>query len=79
MVRVWAGLEARAADDVPILGDVSGVDGLLLATGFSGHGFALSPYIGVLLAELATTGKTPIPIDDLALARFQTGGDRVSA
>jgi sarcosine oxidase subunit beta len=79
VMRVWAGLEARAADDVPILGDVSGIDGLLVATGFSGHGFALSPYIGVLLAELATTGQTPIPIDDLALTRFQTGGTHVSA
>jgi sarcosine oxidase subunit beta len=70
VVRVWAGLEGRAADDVPILGPVPGVDGLLVAAGFSGHGFALAPYIGVLLAELALTGATPIPIDDLALTRF---------
>jgi sarcosine oxidase subunit beta len=79
VVRVWAGLEARAADDVPILGGVPGVDGLLVATGFSGHGFALSPYIGVLLAELATTGQTPLPIDELELRRFEDGGGHVGA
>ena len=79
VVRVWAGLEARTADDVPILGCVEGLDGLLLATGFSGHGFALSPYIGVLLAELATTGRTPIPLDELALTRFTARSQHATA
>ncbi len=73
IVRVWAGLEAEAEDFVPILGQ-SPLDGLLLATGFSGHGFALSPYIGVLLAELAATGTTPIPLDGLTLDRFAPSG-----
>lgn len=73
VVRVWSGLEARAADDVPILGPLPGMEGLLLATGFSGHGFALSPYIGVLLAELTTTGAAPMPIDALTIERFADG------
>jgi sarcosine oxidase subunit beta len=70
VVRVWAGLEAETEDVVPILGAVPGVDGLLLATGFSGHGFALAPYIGVLLADLIASGATAIPLDELSLARF---------
>ena len=69
VVRVWAGLEAEADDFVPVLGR-SPVDGLLIATGFSGHGFALAQYVGVLLAELAATGTTPIPLDGLTLDRF---------
>jgi len=73
VVRVWAGLEAEAEDFVPVLG-ATPLDGLLIATGFSGHGFALSPYIGVLLAELAATGTTPIPLDGLTLDRFQHSG-----
>ncbi len=68
--RVWAGLEAKAADVVPILGAVPQVDRFVMASGFSGHGFALAPYIGVLMAELVTAGATPIPIDALALSRF---------
>ncbi len=60
----------RAADDVPILGPVAGLDGLVLATGFSGHGFQLSPMIGQTIAELITEGAPSIPIDALHLARF---------
>jgi sarcosine oxidase subunit beta len=49
----WAGLEAFTPDGLPVLGPVPGVTGLLLATGFSGHGFALSPMVGDILARLA--------------------------
>lgn len=70
VVRTWTGLEAIAADEVPILGPIPGVEGLSVACGFSGHGFALSPEIGALMAELITTGRTSIPIDALGLARF---------
>ena len=53
LARGWAGLEAFTPDDLPVLGPVPGVDGLLVAAGFSGHGFALSPLIGDVLARLA--------------------------
>ena len=49
----WAGLEAFTPDEVPVIGPVPGIAGLLIATGFSGHGFALSPMIGDILARLA--------------------------
>ena len=51
--RGWAGLEAFTPDEVPVLGPVPGIDGLFVAAGFSGHGFALSPMIGDVLARLA--------------------------
>jgi len=54
LARSWAGLEAFTPDDLPILGPVPGLGGLLVAAGFSGHGFALSPMIGDILARLAT-------------------------
>jgi len=53
LARSWAGLEAFTPDDLPILGPVPGIGGLLVAAGFSGHGFALSPMIGDILARLA--------------------------
>jgi sarcosine oxidase subunit beta len=53
LARSWAGLEAFTPDDLPVLGPVPGVGGLLVAAGFSGHGFALSPMIGEILARLA--------------------------
>jgi sarcosine oxidase subunit beta len=51
--RGWAGLEAFTPDEVPVLGPVPGIDGLFVAAGFSGHGFALSPMVGDVLARLA--------------------------
>jgi sarcosine oxidase, subunit beta len=36
-----------------VLGPVPGIGGLLVAAGFSGHGFALVPTVGDVLARLA--------------------------
>jgi len=44
----------------PIIGP-SPVDGLFLATGFSGHGFKISPAVGKLVADLVTDGTTTLP------------------
>ena len=53
LAESWAGLEAFTPDELPVLGPVPGIDGLLVAAGFSGHGFALSPVVGDVLARLA--------------------------
>ncbi len=66
----WVGIEARSADDVPILGPVREIEGLVIAAGFSGHGFQLSPAIGQVIAELVVEGRPSIPIEALALDRF---------
>jgi len=70
LVRVWNSLEAHCIDAIPVLGEVDGLKGYLLATGFSGHGFALGPSVGVLLTELITTGKTSLPLEQLSYRRF---------
>lgn len=72
LADAWVGIEARAADDVPILGPVAGFDGLVVAAGFSGHGFQLSPAVGQVIAELIVEGAPSIPLDALHLARFDT-------
>ncbi len=43
---------------------------LLVAAGFSGHGFKFSTLVGQLLAELATTGETSNAIERFRLDRF---------
>jgi sarcosine oxidase subunit beta len=53
LARGWAGLEAFMPDDLPVLGPVPSVDGVFVAAGFSGHGFALAPAVGDVLARLA--------------------------
>jgi sarcosine oxidase, subunit beta len=70
VVRAWAGLEANSIDDMPILGPVPGIDGYLLATGFSGHGFCLAPHVGVMARRWITGEPTP-EADSLSIRRFE--------
>ncbi|MGN6033009.1 MAG: NAD(P)/FAD-dependent oxidoreductase, partial [Thermomicrobiales bacterium] len=71
--RVWVGIEGETVDQVPILGPVPGLANLSLATGFTGHGFALSPIVGQLLSELILDGTPSIPLDALGFSRFAAG------
>lgn len=51
-------------------------DGFYLATGFSGHGFKISPAVGQFMADLVTGAESSIPgvgLDDFALSRFEQG------
>jgi glycine/D-amino acid oxidase-like deaminating enzyme len=54
----WAGAIDVLPDEIPAIGPVPGIEGLLLATGFSGHGFGIGPAAGKVTAELAL-GRTP--------------------
>lgn len=71
IVRTWAGWMDKCADGVPVLGNVSEVPGLVLACGFSGHGFGIAPGAAEQLAELITTGKTTVDLHDLRYDRFK--------
>ena len=70
----WSGLFTTTPDWHPILDAVPGIDGLYCAVGFSGHGFKLSPMIGVTVAELIVEGvaKT-VDISPLRFSRFEEG------
>ena len=46
---------------------------VILAAGFSGHGFKFASVMGEVLSDLALEGKTEQPIDFLRLHRFQRG------
>ncbi len=67
----WVGLYEMTPDRHPILGTVPGTDGLLLADGFSGHGFQHAPIVGKLLAEIVVEGTArTVDISSLGLDRF---------
>jgi len=59
VAQSWVGIEAFTPDGLPILGPVPGIEGLLVAAGFSGHGFALAPTVGDILGRLAL-GHDPL-------------------
>ncbi len=51
----------------------SGLDGLVVAAGFSGHGFKIAPAVGRLVADLVVDGRSSdprIPETDFRLSRF---------
>ena len=54
----WAGIEAQTPDGLPLVGAWPGLAGLVLACGFSNHGFQLSPAVGPLVADLVQ-GSAP--------------------
>ena len=53
--------------------------GFCNACGFSGHGFALGPITGKLIAELILTGKPSLPLDAFRLSRFAPDFDPIAA
>lgn len=47
----WSGVYDVSADGFPILGELPGLRGMVIATGLSGHGFKLAPAIAEILAS----------------------------
>ena len=72
IVRTWSGWVDMVCDGVPVLGEVEEVPGLVIAAGFCGHGFGIAPGAAYNIAELITTGTTPVDISALRYNRFKT-------
>jgi len=70
MVRAWAGLEAKTADLLPVVGPAVHAPGVFHAFGYSGHGFELVPVVGAVLADLVVRGATQRPIAALHARRL---------
>lgn len=70
MVQVWGGLIDKTPDALPVIERTPEIDGLIVAAGFSGHGFCLGPVTGEILADLAADGRTAHPIAPFARRRL---------
>ena len=66
----WAGLYETTPDHNSVLGPPLGVEGLMLANGFSGHGFMHAPAVGQLITEWIVDGKPSLDLSPLRLERF---------
>lgn len=76
IVDQWAGDIDATPDAVPVIDQLENPKGFFVATGFSGHGFAMGPIVGKVLSEWITTGQPSINLDDFRLSRFETGEKR---
>jgi sarcosine oxidase subunit beta len=76
LLSEWAGLYEVTPDEQAILGRLPGVEGVIIAAGFSGHGFMHGPVVGKLMTEEILEGRAhSINIDDLRYERFALGRD----
>ena len=72
VVRGWAGLYAVTPDHHPIVEESR--PGLVVATGFSGHGFMQSPATGRVVSELVLDGEArTVDVSALRADRFERG------
>lgn len=70
VTAAWAGYIDSTPDGVPGIGEASGVPGLILAAGFSGHGFGIGPGAGHLVADIVTGGEPIVDPRPLHPDRF---------
>ncbi|RWO21964.1 FAD-binding oxidoreductase [Mesorhizobium sp.] len=70
---VWGGFVDCTPDAVPVVSQVDGVKGLVLAAGCSGHGFGLGPGLGYLAAELVVNDTPCVDPSPFRLSRLVDG------
>ena len=70
IARLWGGLIDMTPDALPVLDTPAEAPGLVVAAGFSGHGFALGPVTGQIIADLALGRTCRHPIAPFRLGRF---------
>lgn len=71
VIRTWAGYIDDCADHIPVISHVEEVPGLILACGFSGHGFGISPSVGLLLSEMVMNKDTTFDTEPFRYDRFK--------
>ena len=70
IIRTWAGTVAFCADVLPCLGEIPGVENLIINAGFP-VGMSWCPIMGKLGAELIyRSGETTLPINMFSPSRF---------
>lgn len=77
--RVWGGLLDMTPDGLPVLERSTDVEGLIIAAGFSGHGFCLGPITGQIIREFVTEGESRLPVAPFQLNRFTKFSDNQAA
>jgi glycine/D-amino acid oxidase-like deaminating enzyme len=71
----WGGMIDATPDLLPVISEVDEVPGLVISTGFSGHGFGIGPGAGQLTADLASGRPPVVDPTPFRFARFADGTD----
>ena len=65
------GLIDQTPDALPVLQAMTEPEGLVVAMGFSGHGFCLGPITGRIMAALVQGDDPGLPLDPFRIERFE--------
>ncbi|WP_170475132.1 NAD(P)/FAD-dependent oxidoreductase [Ruegeria arenilitoris] len=73
IVQSWAGMIDVTPDAIPVISRVDDMPGMVIATGFSGHGFGIGPGAGRLAADLTLQTNPCVDPTAFRLSRFTDG------
>ena len=68
IIDAWAGMVDALPDVVPLIDTIEKLPGLVIATGFSGHGFGFGPGAAMVVKDLVLGNK---PTHDISRFRFE--------
>ncbi len=71
--------DGYTVDETGLLGCMPGMDGVVVAVGFSGHGFKMASSLGAVAADLIAEGTTTTDISFMDPARFLAPQHTVAA
>lgn len=74
---LWAGMIDTMPDVVPVVDRVADCQGLIVATGMSGHGFGIGPGFGDVVARIAAGATQKHDISRFRFSRFTDGSELV--
>jgi glycine/D-amino acid oxidase-like deaminating enzyme len=66
----WAGLIDVTPDSTPVIDRIQAIPGLIVATGFSGHGFGTGPAAGQLAADIVSNDNSIVDPSPYRFDRF---------
>lgn len=69
----WAGMIDVTPDAVPCIAPIDQIPGVVLASGFSGHGFGIGPGAGKLVSEMVSGAPTCVDPAPFGYQRFFDG------
>lgn len=74
VLRYWTGYYDMTPDHHPIIGPLEENENILVAAGFSGHGFMMAPAVAEALTQYILGGKPTVPeFENLKPDRFKKG------
>jgi sarcosine oxidase subunit beta len=73
VLRQWSGCYDVTPDGNPLVGPIDEIEGLILTSGFMGHGFMMAPVMGELLARHLLYGEEKELFERWNLRRYREG------